>query len=145
VDTGDFWNDVEASAGIRAAAIKFYCDRGGRVIYEGIIQTDREVDAYCRAANVVRDSAEFRFFDLRCAREEAIRRMRRRPLKESETFPFGQQYDGLTRRLGATGATIINTNEKTPERVVEEIIGLINFTQDGSRSNPGRQVGDRQR
>jgi chloramphenicol 3-O-phosphotransferase len=126
VDTGNFWNDVEVACSIRALAIKYYCDRGGRVICEGIVQTDREVDAYCSAANVARDSSEFRFFDLRCSRDEAIRRMKRRPLKESASFPFGQQFDGLTSRLQATGAVRIPTDDKTPDVVMGELVDLIN-------------------
>jgi chloramphenicol 3-O-phosphotransferase len=120
-DTGNFWNDVEASAPIRASSIRFYRDRGGRVIYEGIIQSDAEVSVYCKAAGVARESEEFRFFDLRCARDEGVRRMKRRPLKESATFPFSQHYDGLVARLRATGATRITTDGRTPEEVADQI------------------------
>ena len=40
---GDAWDWFEANAQVRAAVIKYIGDRRGRVIAEGIIQSDREV------------------------------------------------------------------------------------------------------
>ena len=123
---GDNWDKYELGAPIRAAVIKYFGDRRGRVIAEGIIQSDREVAAYSEAMGLRPDSEQVRFFDLRCSREAAIERMGRRPMMERPDFDLGGQYDWLSSKLKATGAQRIWTEEMMPEQVAAELVSAIN-------------------
>jgi chloramphenicol 3-O-phosphotransferase len=127
----DNWDRFEASAPIRAAILKYIGDRRGKVLAEGIIQTDREVTAYCAAMGLTPKSPQVRFFDLRCPREEAARRMQQRPLQEEgmaqqEIETFAQHFDYITPKLKATGATPISTAKKTPVDVAVELVRALN-------------------
>lgn len=46
---GDNWAKFEAGAVVSAHVIKYFGDRQGRVIAEGIVQSDREASAYSGA------------------------------------------------------------------------------------------------
>lgn len=126
----DNWAKFEGGAPVRAAVIKYFGDRRGRVIAEGIIQSDREVAAYSVAMNLKPDSPQIRFFDLRCSREEAIQRMARRPMMERADFDLGGQYDWLSSKLKASGAHRIWTEEMLPEEVAAEIVMRINLPRE---------------
>jgi hypothetical protein len=122
---GDNWTKFEAGAAVRAQVIKYFGDRRGRVIAEGIVQTDKEVSAYSGAMGLTPESDQVRFFDLRCSREEAIRRMKRRPIMERPDVDLGAQYDWLSSKLKATGAQRIWTDGIEPDQVASEILSAM--------------------
>jgi hypothetical protein len=127
----DNWDRFEASAPIRAAILRYTGDRRGRVLAEGIIQTDKEVAAYCAAMRIIPKSPQVRFFDLRCPRAEAARRMQRRRLQEDGMAQQGieaysKHFDYITGKLRASGATQISTAKKTPLDVAVELVRAVN-------------------
>jgi hypothetical protein len=108
----DDWDRFEANAPIRAAIMKYIGDRRGRVLLEGIIQTDREVTRYCASMGLTLESHQVRFFDLRCSREEAAGRMQQRPVQEAgmvgrEVGAFAHHFDYITPKLKAKAAELV--------------------------------------
>ncbi len=122
----DNWSKYQLGVLTRAKVLQYFGDRRCRLIAEGIIQSDREVKTYSGALGLMPKSDQVRFFDLRCSREEAIRRMKRRPIMERADFDFGGQYDWLSSKLNATGAQRVQTDGKTPLQVVSELVAAVN-------------------
>ena len=111
--------------------MKYIGDRRGRVLAEGIIQSDREVANYCSAMGISPNSPQVKFFDLRCSREEAARRMHQRPVQEGgmidrDIDAFAGHFDYITPKLRANGATRVVTDGRGPAEVASELIRAIN-------------------
>jgi|GEM_PF-4205084 len=120
------WDLYEESHAVRASAFRFYAMNHAKVLAEGIVQSDREVSAYCKAMGLTPDSQRFRFIDLRCNEAEAVRRMTFRPIHEDGGWNHESHYHGLSGRLRATGAIRVQTDGKTREDVAREVIGIAN-------------------
>jgi chloramphenicol 3-O-phosphotransferase len=130
VEREDVWANARdrRNLGIPNKAVELYHLNSARVIIEGIVQTDDQVEAHCRAMGLVRNSPAVRFIELWCEEEEAVRRMKSRPLKEpgfSELKARGH-YRGLTALLRATGALRIDTTQMSAEQALAAVVQAIN-------------------
>jgi chloramphenicol 3-O-phosphotransferase len=128
---GDAWDTFEANAEVRGLVIKYIGDRHGRVIAEGIIQSDREVDVYSAAMGTTHSSARIRLVTLTCSRATAAQRMAARPVGErsQERWSLEQyagHYDWLTRKLAARGGTSVRTDNLTPQEIARRVIDAVN-------------------
>lgn len=127
----DGWDRFEANAEVRGAIIQYIGDREGRVIAEGIIQTDREIDVYRRAMKIPVGDPALRLFELRCTRETAADRMFNRKVKERAQATWAREqyaghYDWLSRKLRASSAERVDTEGSTPEKAAQEIVDKVN-------------------
>jgi hypothetical protein len=128
---GDAWDMFEANAPIRAAIIRYIGDRRGRVIAEGIIQSDREVELYGAAMGVSRTSPAVKLIELRCPREIAANRMFNRPIKEDSQVGwtldrYRGHYDWLTAKLKATGSIRVPSDGSDPTAVAAAVVDSVN-------------------
>jgi chloramphenicol 3-O-phosphotransferase len=129
-DHGDVWSNARdpTNMPIPNGAVTLYHANGGRVIVEGIMQTDQQVRGHCEAMGLTLDSRAVRFIELWASEDEAVRRMRERPLKEGgfDEAKSREHYRGLSSMLRAKGAIRIGTDGKTPAEVFALVLAGIN-------------------
>jgi hypothetical protein len=130
VDHGNCWINGQDPNNlfIPNKPIALYHKNRARVIVEGIMQSDLQVAGHCAAMGLTLDSPAVRFIELWAGEEEALVRMKKRPLKERDFDEADSRahYRTLTGYLKAKGAIRIVTDGKTDDQVFTMVLALIN-------------------
>jgi hypothetical protein len=129
---GDNWDRFAANAHLRASIIRYIADRHGKVIAEGIIQTDEEVAAYCGAIHADPTSTRVRLVELQCPTEIAVDRMMGRPMKEdaqqgSTPVDHARHHEWLKGRLRARGAIRVAAVKGSPAEIAARVVEKVNL------------------